>query len=100
MVGGPLTFHLPEEFEVPPSSDGEDFETLATLRRLPDGSVRLVAVDGNSLSDMSAPENDSGAETPMPENQVAMQAESPQKGGMLDTIEARLDGVSPSDITF
>jgi len=100
MAGGPLTFHLPEDFEVPPSSDGEDFETLATLRRLPDGSVRLVAVDGNSLPDMSAPENDSGAETPMPENRVANRDDSTEEGGMLDTIEARLDGVSPSDITF
>jgi|TARA_R110000772_G_scaffold7287_4_gene24989 hypothetical protein len=90
-----LTFQLPDSFKVPPSSDGEDFETLATLRRLPDGSVKLVALDGTDFPDFAPPSD--------PEEAVDDQlpGEPPEPDASpLNAIESRLDGISPSEITM
>lgn len=97
MASGP-TFQLPTEFEVPPSSDGEDFETLATIRRMPDGTVKLVALDGTEFLETPTPEDDEEAvatnESELPGGPISDDASA------MEAIESRLEGVPPSEITL
>ena len=96
-----LTFQLPDNFEVPPSSDGEDFETLATLRRMPDGRVELIALDGTQLH--AGSDDTEGAEfdeeASLEEVPPQLPGTSPEEGvSALDAIESRLEGVPPSEL--
>lgn len=46
------TFPPPKGLELPrPGPDGKTFDLLATVERTADGRLRLVALDGNPLSD-------------------------------------------------
>lgn len=44
-------FHLPEGFEPPESVEDGKVEVMATLQMLGNGTAKLTAVDGQSITD-------------------------------------------------
>ena len=94
------TFKLPDGFALPDGGTEDQFEALVTLRRLPNGQVALVAVDGIDLPGDTPSESVTPAEVAESEERPSDYQELPSDMDFADAIETRLSGVAPSEIRY
>jgi hypothetical protein len=99
------TFKLPDGFTLPDGGSEDQFEALVTLRRLPDGSVAVVALDGIDLPVADEPSPEASELSNISEPTADSESKSkyqdlPPELDFADAIETQLDGVSPSQIHF